>query len=49
MTDSGGFQAYSLIRQNAKFGSLTEKGIFFHPEGSSRKLLLTPEKASNFR
>ena len=29
MTDSGGFQAYSLIRQNAKFGSLTEKGIVF--------------------
>jgi queuine tRNA-ribosyltransferase len=45
MTDSGGFQAYSLIRQNVKFGSLTEKGIVFHPEGSSRKLLLTPEKS----
>ena len=45
MTDSGGFQAYSLIRQNAKFGSLTEKGIVFYPEGSSRKLLLTPEKS----
>ncbi|MEN6531628.1 MAG: tRNA guanosine(34) transglycosylase Tgt [Anaerolineaceae bacterium] len=45
MTDSGGFQAYSLIRQNAKFGSLTEKGIVFFPEGSSRKLLLTPEKS----
>jgi len=45
MTDSGGFQAYSLIRQNAKFGSLTEKGIVFYPEGSTRKLLLTPEKS----
>lgn len=45
MTDSGGFQAYSLIRQNAKFGSLTDKGIVFFPEGSSRKLLLTPEKS----
>ena len=45
MTDSGGFQAYSLIRQNARFGSLTEKGIVFYPEGSSRKLLLTPEKS----
>ena len=45
MTDSGGFQAYSLIRQNAKFGSLTEKGIVFYPEASSRKLLLTPEKS----
>jgi queuine tRNA-ribosyltransferase len=45
MTDSGGFQAYSLIRQNAKFGSLGDKGIIFYPEASSRKLLLTPEKS----
>lgn len=45
ITDSGGFQAYSLIRQNAKFGSLTENGILFRPEGSDRKLQLTPEKA----
>jgi queuine tRNA-ribosyltransferase len=43
-TDSGGFQAYSLIRQNAKFGSLGEDGISFKPEGSERKYLLTPEK-----
>jgi len=35
MTDSGGFQAYSLIRQNAKFGSLTPKGILFRPENST--------------
>ncbi len=45
MTDSGGFQAYSLIRQNSKFGSLTERGITFYPEASKRKLLLTPEKS----
>ena len=45
MTDSGGFQAYSLIRQNPKFGSLTDKGITFYPEASKRKLLLTPEKS----
>jgi queuine tRNA-ribosyltransferase len=44
ITDSGGFQAYSLIRQNAKFGTLTDNGILFRPEGSSRKLQLTPEK-----
>jgi queuine tRNA-ribosyltransferase len=43
-TDSGGFQAYSLIRQNAKFGSLTDNGISFVPENSKRKYLLTPEK-----
>ena len=45
MTDSGGFQAYSLIRQNPKFGSLNENGIIFRPEGSNRKLNLTPEKS----
>ena len=44
VTDSGGFQAYSLIRQNAKYGSLTDNGILFRPENSSRKIQLTPEK-----
>ena len=43
-TDSGGFQAYSLIRQNLKFGSMSESGIIFRPEDSSRKIQLTPEK-----
>ena len=43
-TDSGGFQAYSLIRQNPKFGSIHEKGITFYPEGSQRKYQFTPEK-----
>jgi len=45
VTDSGGFQAYSLIRQNSKFGTLTEKGLSFQPEGAERKFLLTPEKS----
>lgn len=45
ITDSGGFQAYSLIRQNSKFGSLNEKGILFKPEGSDRRINLTPEKS----
>jgi queuine tRNA-ribosyltransferase len=44
VTDSGGFQAYSLIQQNAKFGSLDEDGITFKPEGAQRKFQLTPEK-----
>jgi len=44
LTDSGGFQAYSLIRQNAKFGKMDERGITFTPEGSTRKYQLTPEK-----
>jgi len=45
ITDSGGFQAYSLIHQSAKFGSLSDKGIKFRPEGQKRKFLLTPEKS----
>ena len=45
VTDSGGFQAYSLIRQNPKFGSLGDRGISFLPEGADRKFLLTPEKS----
>jgi queuine tRNA-ribosyltransferase len=45
VTDSGGFQAYSLIQQNPKFGSMSEEGITFKPEGSERKFHLTPEKA----
>ena len=44
VTDSGGFQAYSLIQQNPKFGSMSDDGITFKPEGSDRKFHLTPEK-----
>src|SRR6266702_6262736 len=40
ITDSGGFQAYSLIQQNAKFGSLDEDGITFKPERANRKFQL---------
>ncbi|HMN13806.1 MAG TPA: tRNA-guanine transglycosylase, partial [Bellilinea sp.] len=44
-TDSGGFQAYSLIRQNPKFGRMDERGVTFTPEGKARKFQLTPEKS----
>jgi queuine tRNA-ribosyltransferase len=44
ITDSGGFQAYSLIRENPKFGQITDKGIIFKPERADRKYYLTPEK-----
>jgi len=44
-TDSGGFQAYSLIHESDRFGSLTDRGIVFHPEGKLRKFILTPEKS----
>ncbi len=42
-TDSGGFQVYSLIRQNAKLGSISDKGAQFRIEG--KKFQLTPEKS----
>ncbi|GAC1405039.1 MAG: tRNA guanosine(34) transglycosylase Tgt [Ktedonobacteraceae bacterium] len=44
ITDSGGFQAYSLIQQNAKFGTMNDDGITFKPENADRKFHLTPEK-----
>ncbi len=44
-TDSGGFQVYSLIRQNPRFGSINDKGATFQTPESSRKFKLTPEKS----
>lgn len=45
VTDSGGFQAYSLIHENPKYGSMSDNGITIQPEGAARRLRLTPEKA----
>lgn len=45
VTDSGGFQAYSLIRQNARLGSISDRGITVKAEGRQRKFQLTPEKS----
>jgi queuine tRNA-ribosyltransferase len=44
-TDSGGFQVYSLIRQNPGRGTLTDRGAIFRAEGSDRRFRLTPEKS----
>lgn len=44
LTDSGGFQAYSLIREQPRLGALTDNGIVVQPEGMGRRLYLTPEK-----
>ena len=49
VTDSGGFQAYSLIHQNPKNGKLTDKGLTFQPEGAPRKYQLTPEKGTQLQ
>ncbi|HLV79582.1 MAG TPA: tRNA guanosine(34) transglycosylase Tgt [Chthonomonadaceae bacterium] len=45
LTDSGGFQAYSLIRQNPGAGRIGPEGIRFQPEGAGREFTLTPEKS----
>lgn len=45
VTDSGGFQAWSLIRENAANGTLTDKAIIFRPQGGKDKIVLTPEKS----
>lgn len=45
VTDSGGFQAYSLIHQNPQYGSLNDKGLTFKPEGAKRPFQLSPEKS----
>ena len=44
-TDSGGFQAYSLIRQNSNFGSFADNGIQLKDQAHGKKILLTPEKS----
>jgi queuine tRNA-ribosyltransferase len=43
-TDSGGFQVFSLIRQNPAFGTITKDGAIFRPSAGEKRLL-TPEKA----
>jgi queuine tRNA-ribosyltransferase len=43
-TDSGGFQTYSIIRQNSKFGTVTDGEIIFRPDGKGDKVILNAEK-----
>lgn len=45
VTDSGGFQAYSLIRQDPRAGRLSDRGLAFRPEGAARRFQFTPEKS----
>ncbi|MDD6261951.1 MAG: tRNA guanosine(34) transglycosylase Tgt [Clostridiales bacterium] len=43
LTDSGGFQVFSLIGENPKYGEIRPDGIVFKPDGGE-KTVLTPEK-----
>ena len=45
VTDSGGFQIYSLIRQNSSAGSISSRGATFQVEKGARKFQLAPEKS----
>ena len=45
-SDSGGFQLMSMIRENPRYGTITEQGIHFTDMDSSRKkVLFTPERS----
>jgi queuine tRNA-ribosyltransferase len=46
ISDSGGFQAMSMIRENARYGTVSDAGITFTNVDTKgrRKLRLTPEK-----
>ena len=46
IADSGGFQAMSMIRENARYGTISDRGISYtNPEAKGRRRLkLTPEK-----
>lgn len=45
LSDSGGYQVYSLIHKNAKMGEITEEGAIFKSVLDGSRHLLTPEKA----
>jgi queuine tRNA-ribosyltransferase len=43
-SDSGGFQLMSMIRENARYGTVSDRGIHFvDADGSREKVLFTPE------
>ena len=44
LTDSGGFQLYSMIRENPEYGEIREKEILFRPDRGQEKMHFTPEK-----
>ena len=43
LTDSGGFQVFSLIRDNPKYGEVRKNEIIFRPD-NGKKIVFTPEK-----
>lgn len=45
LTDSGGFQVFSLISENPKFGEIRDNEVIYRPENKEKKIILTPEKS----
>ncbi len=47
VTDSGGFQLFSLVQQNSAFGKITKDGITFYKstKGGKKRIEFTPEKS----
>ena len=45
LSDSGGYQVYSLIHKNPKMGRITEEGAEFRSVLDGSKQLLTPERS----
>lgn len=44
LTDSGGFQVFSLIRENSDFGEIRRNEIIFRPSKEKGKILFSPQK-----
>jgi len=44
LSDSGGFQIFSLLRNDPNLGSVTSKGFIYRPARGGRKIVFTPEK-----
>lgn len=45
-SDSGGFQLMSMVRENARYGSVSDRGVHFSDaDGSREKVLFTPERS----
>jgi len=45
LSDSGGYQVFSLIHKNPKMGKITENEVIFRSPVDGSKHILTPEKA----
>ncbi len=44
ISDSGGFQLFSLLANSSKLGSVSKKGFVYRPNKGDGKTILTPEK-----